>query len=111
MIGIYNAKGKYPPPKGNPDKSDVACEVFYEGGSSTGVEGIGGQQTSSTFNSITQANNPQVSFSNVETFSPEVKVADWGQVVHVEGAQPQQGHQGAVRRVVLHGQERDLRQP
>jgi hypothetical protein len=76
-LGVYNAKGKYPPPKGNPNKSDVACEVFYEGGSETGVEGIGGQQTSATFSSITQANNPQVSFSNAETFAPEAVVADW----------------------------------
>jgi hypothetical protein len=76
-IGVYNAAGKYPPPKGNPNAKDVAVEVFYQAGTATGVEGIGGQQTSSTFGSITQANNPQVSFANVETFSPEAKVADW----------------------------------
>jgi hypothetical protein len=77
-IGLYNAKGKYPPPKGNPNKSDVGDQVFYEGGTKQiGVEGIGGQQTSATFKSITQANNPQVSFSNVETFSPSDAVADW----------------------------------
>lgn len=77
IIGVYNAKGKYPPPKGNPNKSDRACEVFYEGGSATGVEGIGGQQTPRSFGSITQADNPQVSFSNVETFSPQATVANW----------------------------------
>jgi hypothetical protein len=76
-LGVYNAKGKYPPPKGNPNKSDVACEVFYEAGTATGVEGIGGQQTSATFKSITQANNPQVSFSNVETSAPVTTVAAW----------------------------------
>jgi hypothetical protein len=76
-IGIYNAKGKFPPPAGNPNKSDIACEDFYEGGTATGVEGFGAQQTSTTFGSITQANNPQVSFSNVETLAPEAKVANW----------------------------------
>jgi hypothetical protein len=76
-IGVYNSKGTYPPPKGNPNAKDVAVEVFYEAGTATGVEGIGGQQTSSTFGSITQANRPEVSFSNVETSAPEAKVADW----------------------------------
>jgi hypothetical protein len=76
-IGAYNAKGKYPPPPGNPDPKDVADEVFYEAGTATGIEGIGGQQASSTFGSITQANNPQVSFSDVQKDAPEASVADW----------------------------------
>jgi hypothetical protein len=76
-IGVYNAAGKYPPPKGNPNPKDVAVEAFYEAGTATGVEGIGGQQTSSTFGSITQANIPQISFSDVETSAPEASVADW----------------------------------
>jgi hypothetical protein len=75
-IGVYNAKGKYPPPTGNPNKADIADNVFYEAGTATGIEGIGGQQT--TFaKPITQANNPQVSFSNVEVTGPETTVADW----------------------------------
>jgi hypothetical protein len=76
-IDVYNAKGQYPPPKGNPNKSDIADEVFYEAGSATGVEGIGGQQTRAKFGSISQANNPQVSFSDVEHSAPEAKNAAW----------------------------------
>jgi hypothetical protein len=76
-IGLYNAKGTYPPPKGNPNKSDIADEAFYEAGTSTGVEGIGGQQTSAKFGSITQANNPQVSFSDVEHSAPEAGNSAW----------------------------------
>jgi hypothetical protein len=76
-IGVYNAKGTYPPPKGNPNKSDIADEAFYEAGTSTGVEGIGGQQTSAKFGSITQANNPQVSFSDVEHSAPEAGNSAW----------------------------------
>ena len=51
--------------------------MFYEAGTATGVEGIGGEQTSSTFGRISQANIPQVSFSDVEHFAPEATVADW----------------------------------
>jgi hypothetical protein len=76
-IGVYNAKGKYPPPKGNPNKADVADEAFYEGGSSLGVEGIGGEQTAKKFGSITQANNPQLSFSTVEHSAPEEANDTW----------------------------------
>jgi hypothetical protein len=76
-IGAWNAKGKYPPPKGNPDKSDIADEIFYEGGSSLGVEGIGGQQTAATFGSITQKNNAQVSFSIVESSPPATQNSKW----------------------------------
>jgi hypothetical protein len=76
-IDVYNAKGKYPPPKGNPNKQDIAGNVFYESGTATGVEGIAGQQTSATFKSITQANNPQVSFSDVEVSGPATTNADW----------------------------------
>lgn len=78
QIDIETAKGPYPPPaKGDPGVGGVACEVFYEAGSSTGVEGIGGQQTSALFTPFTQANHPMVSFSNVETRTPEAKVASW----------------------------------
>jgi hypothetical protein len=76
-IGVYNKKGEYPPPKGNPNSKDIADEVFYEAGSATGIEGIAGEQTSAQFGSITQANNPQVSFSNVEKDAPEASVANW----------------------------------
>jgi hypothetical protein len=76
-IGAYNKKGKYPPPKGNPNKSDIAAQLFYEGGSATGVEGIGGQQSKSVFKSVTQKNNPQVSFSDVESFPPSTVVVSW----------------------------------
>jgi hypothetical protein len=76
-IGVYNAKGKYPPPTGNPNKDDIADNVFYEAGTSVGIEGIGGEQTSATFKSITQKNNPQVSFANVEVEGPETTLADW----------------------------------
>jgi hypothetical protein len=76
-IGAYNAKGEFPPPKGNPNKKDIAVEVFYEAGTATGVEGIGGQQTSATFGSITQANKPQVTFSDVENKAPATGNSDW----------------------------------
>jgi hypothetical protein len=74
-FGVYNAKGEYPPPAGNPDKADVAAELFYESGTATGVEGIGGQQT--VTKSVTQANDPQIAFSDVQTYAPEAKNADW----------------------------------
>ena len=64
-------------PRGNPNKQDIAVEVFYEAGTATGVEGIGGEQTSATFGSVTQANNPQVSFSDVENKAPETMLANW----------------------------------
>jgi hypothetical protein len=76
-IDSYNAKGEYPPPKGDPNKSGIADNVFYEGGSSLGVEGIGGEQAAKTFGSITQANNPQLSFSTVEHSGPENANATW----------------------------------
>jgi hypothetical protein len=75
-IGAWNAKGKYPPPKGNPNKSDVAVEAFYEAGSATGLEGIGGQQTVKS-GAISQANNPQITFADVANSAPEASVADW----------------------------------
>jgi hypothetical protein len=76
-IGVYNAKGTYPPPKGNPDKNDVAVNVFYEAGSSVGEEGIAGEQSTFKVKSITQANNPELSFNNVEVSGPDIKVAKW----------------------------------
>jgi hypothetical protein len=76
-IGAYNAKGMFPPPMGNPNKQDIAVEAFYEAGTATGVEGIGGEQTSATFGSVTQANNPQVSFSDLENKAPETMLAKW----------------------------------
>jgi hypothetical protein len=75
-IGVYNADGKYPPPKGNPNKRDIADQVYYEAGAATGVEGIGGQQAKFGF-PISQADKPQVSFSNVEVLAPEAAVSDW----------------------------------
>ena len=36
----------FPPPTGNPNKQDIAVEAFYEAGTATGIEGIGGEQTS-----------------------------------------------------------------
>jgi hypothetical protein len=75
-IGAWNAKGKYPPPKGNPNKSDVAVEAFYEAGSATGLEGIGGQQAVKA-KAISPANNPQITFSDVANSAPEATVAKW----------------------------------
>jgi hypothetical protein len=76
-IGVYNAKGQYPPPAGNPNKADIADEAFYEAGSATGIEGIGGQQGYTRFHSITQANHAQVSFSDCENSAPESHNAAW----------------------------------
>lgn len=76
-IGTYDSSGRYPPPAGDPDPSGVAVELFYEAGSSTGVEGIGGEQTSATFGSITNTDGPQVSFAQVETQPPDTSVAAW----------------------------------
>jgi hypothetical protein len=75
-IGAYNAKGMLPPPTGNPNKQDIAVEVFYEAGTATGVEGIDGEQTSATFGSVAQVNNPQVSFSDIENKAPETMLAN-----------------------------------
>lgn len=74
-IGVWNANGKYPPPHGNPDKSDIADEIFYEGGGATGIEGIGGQQTPPR--SITQKNHAYVAFDIVANEAPQAKVAKW----------------------------------
>jgi hypothetical protein len=76
-IGVYNAKGAFPPPKGNPDKSDIADDIFYEAGSSVGIEGIGGEQTTFKVKTITQANNPEVSFADVEVSAPDITVSKW----------------------------------
>jgi hypothetical protein len=76
-INAWNAKGEFPPPKGNPDKSDIAAEIFYEAGTSVGVEGFGGQQTRAQFGRITQANNPMVSFSDVAHKAPGMLLSDW----------------------------------
>jgi len=76
-IGVYNARGIYPPPAGNPNKSDIADDVFYESGTATGVEGIGGEQTSAQFGSITQANNPTVSYANAQYAAPGTSVSAW----------------------------------
>ncbi len=75
-IGAWNAKGEYPPPAGNPNKLDVAVEAFYEAGSATGLEGIGGQQTVKP-GAISQANNPQITFADVANSAPEASVANW----------------------------------
>jgi hypothetical protein len=76
-IEAWNAKGKYPPPKGNPNKSDIAAEAFYEAGSAVGIEGIGGQQTPSKALTITQSSNAQVSFADAANTAPEAKLAKW----------------------------------
>jgi hypothetical protein len=73
----WNAKGTYPPPAGNPNKSDIAAEAFYEAGSATGIEGIGGQQTPAKALRITQSSNAQVSFADAENSAPEASVAKW----------------------------------
>ena len=73
-IGAYDKSGTYAPPKGNPNKSDIAAQLFYEGGSDLGVEGIGGQQA---LKSVTQANNGQVSFSVAQYLAPATTVATW----------------------------------
>ncbi len=49
----------------------------HEANSSTGIEGIGGEQTDARFGSITQANNPEISFSDVEHDAPEAKNSAW----------------------------------
>jgi hypothetical protein len=76
-IAAYDARGKYAPPAGNPNKSDIAVNVFYEAGSATGIEGIGGLQTKFKVKSITQANHPQVGFAAVEVDGPDASVAKW----------------------------------
>jgi hypothetical protein len=76
-IDTDNASGPYAPPAGGPDPEGVADEAFYEAGSATGVEGMGGEQTSSTFGSITQADDPQVSYSVAATDSPEATNSAW----------------------------------
>jgi hypothetical protein len=76
-IDTDNASGPYPPPAGGPDPDGIADEAFYEAGSSTGIEGIGGEQTSSTFGSITQADDPQVGYSAVATDTPEATNSSW----------------------------------
>jgi hypothetical protein len=76
-INVYDATGQYPPPKGNPNKKDDAVNDFYESGTATGIEGMGGQQTSTKFGSITQANNPQVTFADLQEDSPEAKNSAW----------------------------------
>ncbi len=76
-IETDNASGPYPPPAGGPDPEGIADEDFYEAGSALGVEGFGGEQTSSTFGSISQADDPQVSFSLAPTDSPEAKNSQW----------------------------------
>jgi hypothetical protein len=76
-IETWNAQGEYAPPAASPDPQGISDEVFYEAGSSTGVEGIGGEQTSSTFGSITQADDPQVSYSALANSTPEAKNSAW----------------------------------
>jgi hypothetical protein len=76
-ISAYNTGGEYPPPAGDPDPAGIADEVFYEAGSNTGVEGIGGSQASPPLGSITQADDPQVSFSTVSNDAPEMSLANW----------------------------------
>jgi hypothetical protein len=76
-IGAYDAKGKFAPPAGDPDKNGIADNVFYEAGSATGVEGIGGQQSAFKVPAITQANNPQVRLADVEVTGPATSVAAW----------------------------------
>jgi hypothetical protein len=76
-IETWNAQGEYPPPAASPDPEGVADEVYYDAGSATGIEGIGGEQTSSTFGSITQADDPQVSYSALENSAPEATNSAW----------------------------------
>jgi hypothetical protein len=73
----WNAKGKYPPPKGNPNKSDIAAEAFYEAGSATGIEGIAAQQIPPKKLAISQSSNAQVRFADAANSAPEAKVANW----------------------------------
>jgi hypothetical protein len=73
----WNAKGKFPPPAGNPNKSDIAAEAFYEAGSATGIEGIGGEQIPAKALEITQSSNAQVSFADAANSAPQASVANW----------------------------------
>lgn len=85
QINSYDATGQYPPPAGDPDPSGIGDEIYYEAGSATGIEGIGAEQTASTFGTVTQADDPQVSYSAVETNSPEASVAAWaGSIYEVD---------------------------
>ena len=72
-----SAAPEYPPPPGGPGPDGISVETFYEAGSSLGVEGIGGKQTSSTFGSVTQADDPQVGYSVAPTNAPEASNSAW----------------------------------
>lgn len=81
-IATYDATGKFPPPAGIPGGEQFASEAFYQAGSSTGVEGIGGSQPLS---GVTNATNAQVAYSVAETNYPDPSLASWaGSVFQVD---------------------------
>jgi hypothetical protein len=90
-IAEYDASGEYPPPAPVPGGNTFAQEIFYEAGSSTGSEGDGASQA---VTGLTQADDPQVGYSTVETYSPATSVAAWaGSVFEVDFTSGPQAYQ------------------
>ncbi len=73
-IAEYDARGQFPPPPGIPGGEQFASEAFYQAGSNTGVEGIGGTQAVA---GVTDATRAQVAYSVVETNYPDPSLAAW----------------------------------
>ena len=77
-IAAYDANGQFPPPVGIPGGEQFASEAFYQAGSNTGVEGIGGTQA---VPGVTNATNAQVAYSVAETNYPDPSLASWAGAV------------------------------
>lgn len=86
-IGTYNAcpgspSGCFPAPQPVPDGS-FASEAFYQAGTNLGPEGIGGSQQLGT--PVTSTEGRKLSFSTVETNSPDSSLVRWaGSVLELD---------------------------
>lgn len=74
--------GTYPPPSTPPSGDPWSVQVFYEGGSNTGSEGVGGNQSIS---GVTNTIDPQLSWADLQSFAPSTTVVSWaGTVVEID---------------------------
>lgn len=81
-VNAYNASGTYPPPAPLPSGATWASEAYYDVGSTAGIDGAGGSQP---ITGLTQAQDPQVSFSVAQTYAPTPGNTAWaGSVFEVD---------------------------
>jgi hypothetical protein len=70
--------GSFPPPVASPAASGYSAQVFYEGGSDLGSEGIAATQGVSN---VSNTDDPQVGYTTLQTVAPGLAAVDWAGTV------------------------------